>query len=150
MLMVEHHIEVVTGLAERIAVMHHGALLACDTPAAIMANDDRAGRPTSGSRCEHAGDARAAARGRDLHVHLGAVARAPGRLVRGAAGRRDRAARPQRRRQDDDAARRSLGLSGRDGDDPLAGEPIARAADAPRSSGAAIGYVPEDRESSPG
>jgi branched-chain amino acid transport system ATP-binding protein len=37
-LMVEHHIEVVTGLAERIAVMHHGALLACDTPAAVMAN----------------------------------------------------------------------------------------------------------------
>jgi branched-chain amino acid transport system ATP-binding protein len=37
-LMVEHHIEVVTGLAERIAVMHHGALLACDTPEAVMAN----------------------------------------------------------------------------------------------------------------
>jgi branched-chain amino acid transport system ATP-binding protein len=37
-LMVEHHMDVVTGLAERIAVMHHGALLACDTPAAIMAN----------------------------------------------------------------------------------------------------------------
>ena len=37
-LMVEHHLEVVTGLAERIAVMHHGALLACDTPAAVMAN----------------------------------------------------------------------------------------------------------------
>jgi branched-chain amino acid transport system ATP-binding protein len=37
-LMVEHHMEVVTGLAERIAVMHHGALLACDTPDAIMAN----------------------------------------------------------------------------------------------------------------
>jgi branched-chain amino acid transport system ATP-binding protein len=35
-LMVEHHMEVVTGLADRIAVMHHGALLACDTPAAIM------------------------------------------------------------------------------------------------------------------
>jgi branched-chain amino acid transport system ATP-binding protein len=30
--------EVVTGVAERIAVMHHGALLACDTPAAVMAN----------------------------------------------------------------------------------------------------------------
>ena len=27
--MVEHHMEVVTGLAQRIAVMHHGALLAC-------------------------------------------------------------------------------------------------------------------------
>jgi branched-chain amino acid transport system ATP-binding protein len=36
--MVEHHMDVVTGLAERIAVMHHGALLACDTPAAVMAN----------------------------------------------------------------------------------------------------------------
>jgi branched-chain amino acid transport system ATP-binding protein len=35
-LMVEHHIEVVTGLADRIAVMHHGRLLACDTPEAIM------------------------------------------------------------------------------------------------------------------
>jgi branched-chain amino acid transport system ATP-binding protein len=37
-LMVEHHIEVVTGLADRIAVMHHGRLLACDTPEAIMGN----------------------------------------------------------------------------------------------------------------
>jgi branched-chain amino acid transport system ATP-binding protein len=37
-LMVEHHMEVVTGLADRIAVMHHGALLACDTPEAIMAD----------------------------------------------------------------------------------------------------------------
>jgi branched-chain amino acid transport system ATP-binding protein len=37
-LMVEHHMEVVTGLADRIAVMHHGALLAVDTPEAIMAN----------------------------------------------------------------------------------------------------------------
>jgi branched-chain amino acid transport system ATP-binding protein len=38
-LMVEHHIHVVTGVADRIAVMHHGALLACDTPAAVMANE---------------------------------------------------------------------------------------------------------------
>jgi branched-chain amino acid transport system ATP-binding protein len=38
-LMVEHHMEVVTGLAERIAVMHHGELLACDTPQAIMADE---------------------------------------------------------------------------------------------------------------
>jgi branched-chain amino acid transport system ATP-binding protein len=37
-LMVEHHMEVVTGLAQRIAVMHHGALLAADEPEAIMAN----------------------------------------------------------------------------------------------------------------
>jgi branched-chain amino acid transport system ATP-binding protein len=38
-LMVEHHMEVVTGLAQRIAVMHHGALLACDTPGAVMADE---------------------------------------------------------------------------------------------------------------
>ena len=37
-LMVEHHMEVVTGLAQRIAVMHHGRLLAVDTPDAIMRN----------------------------------------------------------------------------------------------------------------
>ncbi len=37
-LMVEHHMEVITGLADRIAVMHHGRLLACDTPRAIMGN----------------------------------------------------------------------------------------------------------------
>ena len=38
-LMVEHHIDVVTGLAERIAVMHHGRLLACDTPENVMRNE---------------------------------------------------------------------------------------------------------------
>jgi branched-chain amino acid transport system ATP-binding protein len=37
-LMVEHHMEVVLGLAERVAVLHHGALLACDTPGAITEN----------------------------------------------------------------------------------------------------------------
>jgi branched-chain amino acid transport system ATP-binding protein len=38
-LMVEHHIHVVTGLAERIAVMHHGALLAVDTTENVMKNE---------------------------------------------------------------------------------------------------------------
>jgi branched-chain amino acid transport system ATP-binding protein len=37
-LMVEHHMEVVLDLADRVAVMHHGTLLACDTPAAVMAD----------------------------------------------------------------------------------------------------------------
>jgi branched-chain amino acid transport system ATP-binding protein len=35
-LLVEHRMEVVVGLAERIAVMHHGALLAFDTPDVVM------------------------------------------------------------------------------------------------------------------
>ena len=38
-LMVEHRMEVVVGLAQKIAVMHHGALLAFDEPAAVMANE---------------------------------------------------------------------------------------------------------------
>ena len=37
-LMVEHHIGVVTGLADRIAVMHHGSMLAVDTPRNVMEN----------------------------------------------------------------------------------------------------------------
>jgi branched-chain amino acid transport system ATP-binding protein len=36
--MVEHHLESVLRLADRIAVLHHGALLACDTPPAIVGN----------------------------------------------------------------------------------------------------------------
>ena len=37
-LMVEHHMEVVLGLVDRVAVMHHGRLLACDKPDAVMAD----------------------------------------------------------------------------------------------------------------
>jgi branched-chain amino acid transport system ATP-binding protein len=37
-LMVEHHMDVVLGLVDRVAVMQHGQLLAIDTPSAIMAN----------------------------------------------------------------------------------------------------------------
>lgn len=37
-LMVEHHIDVVLGLVDRVAVMHHGQLLAEGTPDEVMAN----------------------------------------------------------------------------------------------------------------
>ncbi|MEV7021407.1 ABC transporter ATP-binding protein [Kitasatospora sp. NPDC093558] len=37
-LMVEHHMDVLLGLADRLAVMHHGTLLALDTPQAVMAD----------------------------------------------------------------------------------------------------------------
>ena len=37
-LMVEHHMDVVLDLADRVAVMHHGTLLACDSPDAVMAD----------------------------------------------------------------------------------------------------------------
>jgi branched-chain amino acid transport system ATP-binding protein len=38
LMMVEHHMEVVLGLVDRVAVMHHGTLLAVDQPEQIMAN----------------------------------------------------------------------------------------------------------------
>jgi branched-chain amino acid transport system ATP-binding protein len=36
--MVEHRMDLILGLADRIAVMHHGALLACGAPDAVMAD----------------------------------------------------------------------------------------------------------------
>ncbi|MBV8600514.1 MAG: ABC transporter ATP-binding protein [Candidatus Eremiobacteraeota bacterium] len=38
-LMVEHRMDLIVGLADRMAVMHHGSLLAIDTPDRIMANE---------------------------------------------------------------------------------------------------------------
>jgi branched-chain amino acid transport system ATP-binding protein len=37
-LMVEHHMDVLLGLADRVAVMHHGRLLALDTPARVTSD----------------------------------------------------------------------------------------------------------------
>ncbi len=38
-LMVEHHIEIVLGLVDKVAVLHHGELLALDEPSKVMANE---------------------------------------------------------------------------------------------------------------
>lgn len=37
-MLVEHHMDVVLGLADRVAVMHHGQLLAAASPAEVMAD----------------------------------------------------------------------------------------------------------------
>ena len=39
LMMVEHHMDVVLDLADRVAVMHNGTLLAIDSPEAIIANE---------------------------------------------------------------------------------------------------------------
>ena len=73
-LMVEHRMEVVVGLAERIAVMHHGALLAFDTP---DGRDGERDRPDGLSRRAAVTAVRSAVgpstliRVADLHVYLG-------------------------------------------------------------------------------
>src|SRR5581483_1055582 len=59
--------------------------------------------PTSEKRCERGRDEDAPLRPRPARV-LRTVARAPGRELRRPGGRRDGASRPERRRQDDDAA----------------------------------------------
>jgi branched-chain amino acid transport system ATP-binding protein len=38
-LMVEHRMDLILGIADRMAVMHHGSLLAIDTPERIVANE---------------------------------------------------------------------------------------------------------------
>jgi branched-chain amino acid transport system ATP-binding protein len=37
-LMVEHHLDVLLGLVDRVAVLHHGRLLACDRPDVVIAD----------------------------------------------------------------------------------------------------------------
>jgi branched-chain amino acid transport system ATP-binding protein len=37
-LIVEHHLEVILGLADRIAVLNYGELLVCDTPQNVINN----------------------------------------------------------------------------------------------------------------
>jgi branched-chain amino acid transport system ATP-binding protein len=39
-LIVEHHMEVILGLADRIAVLNYGELLVCDTPSNVINNPD--------------------------------------------------------------------------------------------------------------
>ena len=70
MLMVEHHMDVVTGLAQRIAVMHHGALLAVRHAGRGDGERDGAvGLPGRGAVSAVA--AKTLLWVRDLHVYLG-------------------------------------------------------------------------------
>ena len=145
-LMVEHHIGVVTGLAERIAVMHHGALLAIDTTAARHGERGGAGGVPRRAAVTAVAAARATVLALDdVHCYLGESHVLQGVSFDVAEGRRHGAARPQRRRQDDDAPRDH-------GPRPASRDGSSSAA---RTSGKlpthrivrrGVGYVPEDRD----
>ena len=146
MLMVEHHMEVVTGLAQRIAVMHHGALLACDTPSRGDGERDRAvGVPRGGALTAVAAvETRTLLEVRDLHVNLGQSHVLQGvsfdvpeggvtaLLGRNGVGKTT-------------TLRAILGLVGRRGTVQLGGEDLTSLA-THRIVRRSVGYVPEDRD----
>ena len=103
--MVEHHMHVVLGLADRVAVLHHGQLLATGAPAEVT-QDERVQQAYAGLHCEQrrrrsiGGPPVLSLEG--VHVHYGGSHILQG-LVRRRFHRGDRPARTQRRRQDDHA-----------------------------------------------
>ena len=98
-LMVEHHIEVVTGLADRIAVMHHGRA------AGLRHAGGDHGQPRGAAGLRRGGAVTALLEVRDLHVRLGGSHVLQGVSFEVPEGAVTALLGPQRRRQDDDAAR---------------------------------------------
>ncbi len=102
-LLVEHKMDVVRRLADRVIVLHQGALVADGAPDAVVALADRAGGVS-----RHAAERRRMAepilRLSGVHTHIGHYHILHGVDLVVAPRTADHAARPQRRGQDDDAA----------------------------------------------
>ena len=137
---------VVLGLADRVAVLHHGQLLAVGSADEVTA-DDRGPAGLPGRSAVTRPSARAAVLSAltTLHVRYGGSHVLQGDLVRGARDRRHRAAGAQRRGQDDDPQGHPRPGTP-DRADPPATAPTSRAGRWPASSREGVGYVPEDRE----
>ena len=144
-LLVEHKMDVVRSLADRIVVLHNGRLVADGEPAEVIGSaivqEAYLGVAAAGEPAERRMAERAAhARGR-AHPHR-PVSHPAGRRLRRAARRHDRAARPQRRRQDHDAAHHHGAVEA----EPRAGDvrrPRHRRLATPDIARAGIAYVPE-------
>ena len=95
MLLVEHDMDAVFRIADRITVMVNGEVIASDVPERIRANPARAASPTSATSTDVTMPL--ARRSHDLHAHYG-----DSHVLRGVDARRSRPA-------------RSLGLLGRNG-----------------------------------
>ena len=109
-LLVEHKMDVVRELADRIIVLHNGQLVADGEPAAVIASpivqQAYLGLRRAARRRPACSERRAAAAtcSPGVHTHIGAYHILHGVDFDGAARAGHDAARPQRRRQDDDAA----------------------------------------------
>ena len=100
-LLVEHKMDVVRSLADRIVVLHNGELVADGDPATVIALPVVQEAYLGVAECLR----RAPLLTLDRRQHpYRALSHPPGRRSRGAARRADHAAGPQRRRQDHDAA----------------------------------------------
>ena len=140
-LMVEHHMEVVLGLVDRVAVMHHGRLLACDVPDVVMA-DPAVQSAYLGGRCERTASPSCGAA--DSRARIGEQQIVEDVEPRRAGGAASPPAGPQRRRQDQHV-KAVLGLIERTGIVELDGQRID-SVPTHRIVRRGVGYVPEDRE----
>ena len=114
-LLVEHKMDVVRSLADRIVVLHKGKLVADGQPAEVIASDIV--REAYLGRSAAMTEPLLTPRG--VQTHIGRYHILQGVELRRAARRPHRAARPQRRGQDDDAAHHHGPVAGRGGRDPL-------------------------------
>ncbi len=139
-LLVEHKMDVVRSLADRIVVLHNGQLVADGEPAEVIGSpvvqEAYLGVAAAADALSRPAHAR-----RRAHPHR-PVSHPAGRRLRRAARRHDRAARPQRRRQDHDAAHHHGPVEAAAGRDPLR-RPRHRRPGHARHRAAGIAYVPE-------
>ena len=146
-LLVEHKMDVVKSLADRIVVLHNGRLVADGEPAEVIGS-----AVVQEAYLGRRGDAQGRRRGRPMadalltlegvHTHIGQYHILQGVDFAVPRGDHDRAARPQRRRQDHHAAHHHGAVEAEPGQGDVR-RPRHRRLATPDISRAGIAYVPE-------